>query len=70
MEKELKDAIVSFIKNREDNIDVVLEGEVDDIISMISAFMLSSETAYKIVKSSVEVTEKYLENKEKNKDIC
>jgi hypothetical protein len=35
---------------------------------MISAFMLSSKTAYKIVKSSVEVTEKYLENKESNKE--
>jgi acylphosphatase len=70
MEKEFKDAIVSIIKNKEDKIDVILEGEVDDIICMISAFMLSSETAYKIVKSSVEVTEKYLENKEKNKDIC
>jgi acylphosphatase len=68
MENEFKDAIVSIIKNKEDNIDVVLEGEVDDIICMISAFMLSSETAYKIVKSAVEVTEKYLEHKESNKE--
>jgi hypothetical protein len=70
MEKEFKDAIVSIIKNKEDNIDVVLEGEVDDIICMISAFMLSSKTAYQIIQSAVEVTEKYLEHKEKNKDVC
>jgi hypothetical protein len=68
MEKEFKDAIVSIIKNKEDKIDVILEGEVDDIICMISAFMLSSKTAYQIVQSAVEVTEKYLEHKESSKE--
>ena len=68
MEKEFKDAIVSITKNKEDNIDVVLEGEVDDIICMISAFMLSSKTAYKIIQSAVEVTDKYLEHKESSKE--
>lgn len=68
MEKEFKDSIVSIIKNKEDNIDVVLEGEVDDIICMISAFMLSSKTAYQIVKSAVEVTDKYIEHQEINKE--
>ena len=70
MENEFKDAIVSITKTKEDNIDVVLEGEVEDIICMISAFMLSSTTAYQIVKSAVEVTDKYIEFKEKNKDVC
>jgi hypothetical protein len=68
MEKEFKDAIVSITKTKEDNIDVVLEGEVDDIICMISAFMLSSKTAYQIIQSAVEVTEKYLEFKESSKE--
>ena len=68
MEKEFKDAIVSIIKNKEDKIDVILEGEVDDIICMISAFMLSSKTAYQIVQSAVEVTEKYLDHKESSKE--
>ena len=68
MEKQFKDAIVSIIKNKEDNIDVVLEGEVDDIICMISAFMLSSKTAYQIIQSAVEVTDKYMEFKENNKE--
>jgi hypothetical protein len=68
MEKEFKDAIVSITKTKEDNIDVVLEGEVDDIICMISAFMLSSKTAYQIIQSAVEVTDKYMEFKENNKE--
>jgi len=67
MENEFKDAIVSITKNKEDNIDVVLEGNVDDIICMISAFMLSSDTAYKIIQSAVEVTEMYLKHKEGSK---
>jgi hypothetical protein len=68
MEKEFKDAIVSITKTKEDNIDVILEGEVDDIICIISAFMLSSKTAYQIIQSAVEVTEKYLEFKESSKE--
>jgi hypothetical protein len=68
MENEFKHAIVSIVKNNEDKIDVTLEGEIDDIICMISAFMLSSKTAYQIVKSAVEVTDKYLEHKESNKE--
>jgi hypothetical protein len=70
MENEFKHAIVSIVKNNEDKIDVTLEGEIDDIICMISAFMLSSKTAYQIIQSAVEVTEKYLEHKENNKDVC
>jgi hypothetical protein len=70
MENEFKHAIVSIVKNNEDKIDVTLEGEIDDIICMISAFMLSSKTAYQIIQSAVEVTEKYLEHKINIKDVC
>lgn len=54
-----QDAFIKIYKDDNDNCTVEVQGQLDDIICMISAAILANDDLKKIFNSAIEVTEMY-----------
>lgn len=54
-----QDAFIKIIKTKDDTCEVQVEGQLDDLICMLSAAILAHEDLGKLLNSAIEVTEMY-----------
>lgn len=65
-----EEALFSVQKNENDGVEVIIRGQLEDLICMLSAAMLSSESTKAVIKSAVELTDTYILMKDNNIPQC
>lgn len=64
-----QNACIKIYKDGEDTCTVEVQGQLDDIICMVSAAILSNDDLGKIFNSAIEVTEMYKKYKENHSEF-